>query len=162
MSLFGRREQKEIDYLQELLGETLENNEKLSNKCVRLEQNVIAKDKNISNLHVEMTKKTTSYSLLSKELKDSQELVAVLEEAVKTTKIPKRKHRQQLSHKTGFTKVSEEESWDMFKQYEHGIDVDRIAKGLDRSQSCVSRHIRKHLEEDNNAGRKQVESLPGR
>jgi len=158
---FTKNKDREIRYLQDLLGETLERLEKTTDKAVRLEQNVIAKDKNISNLHVEMQKKTTSYNLLGKELGDTQELVVVLEEAVKTTSRPKRKRRQELSHKTGFTNVSEEESWDMFKQYEHGMDVDKIAKNSDRSQSCVSRHIRKHLEEGNNARREQVESVSG-
>ena len=44
MSLFGRKEQREIDYLQDLLGETLERNEKLANKAIRLEQALVKRD----------------------------------------------------------------------------------------------------------------------
>ena len=59
----------------------------------------------------------------------------------------RRKNRKQLSHKTGFTKVGQVESLDIYEMYKDGMNVHTIAKTLDRSQSCISRHIRKHMEE---------------
>ncbi len=70
-----------------------------------------------------------------------------LERALNDAKKPRRKNRKQLSHKTGFTRVGEVESYDIYQMYQNGMNGYDIARTLDRSQSCVSKHIRKHLEE---------------
>ena len=158
MSLFGlgniRGYKKELSYLQEMYGELQESYEEmysreniLRNKCLALEKSLIERDKHLSNLHAEMVKKNTTASLLGKELKDSQELVAVLEEAVKTTKIPKRKRRKALNQRTGFTKVSAEEKATMVDMFKNGFSNMKIAQHVGRAESTVSSYLHKYYEE---------------
>ena len=58
----------------------------------------------------------------------------------------KRKVRKQLTHKTGYTKVGQVESRDIYEMYQNGRSLVDIANYFKRSQSCVSGHVRKHLE----------------
>ena len=78
---------------------------------------------------------------------EEKELNKKLVAEINRLKEPRRKNRKQLSHKTGFTKVGQVESHDMYEMYQGGMNVDAIAIALGRSQSCISRHIRKHMEE---------------
>ena len=59
---------------------------------------------------------------------------------------PKRKKRKQLTHRTGYTKVGQVESYDIYEMYQNERPLVDIANHFSRSQSCISRHIRKHLE----------------
>ncbi len=66
---------------------------------------------------------------------------------LKAEALPREKRRENLSRKTGYTKVGAVESQDMYDMYQQGTGVAEIAEHLHRSQGCVSVHIRKHMEE---------------
>ena len=54
--------------------------------------------------------------------------------------------RKQLGHKLGYKQVTKDEHIKMWEMYNNGVDPHRIATTLDRSVSCVSKHIRQEVE----------------
>ena len=90
------------------------------------------------------------YELLDTKKSEADKLQDIIRsknrEIIKLKK-PRKRTRKQLSHRTGFTKVSDVESLEMFDMYNNQRDLVDIASYFKRSQSCVGTHIRKHLEE---------------
>jgi DNA-binding MarR family transcriptional regulator len=70
-------------------------------------------------------------------------------------KLEKKKGRKHISHKSGFKKVSKEEAQEMLELWNAHIDLVDIANKFGRSQTTVSRHIRRLTEEQN----EQVERM---
>jgi len=56
--------------------------------------------------------------------------------------------RKRLASKTGFHRVSESESLEMYEMYMNDCVLSDIANKLGRSQSTVTGHIRKHMEQE--------------
>lgn len=61
---------------------------------------------------------------------------------------PRRKYRRRHRKATGYTKVSEGESLEIYNMYKRGLSLTEIANTVGRSNSCVSRHVDKHIEEN--------------
>ena len=68
-----------------------------------------------------------------------------LERALLEQKAP-RKNRKPISRTTGYKKVTKDESLEIYKMYKNGYCLSYIANRSNRSQSCISRHVRIHLE----------------
>jgi len=68
-----------------------------------------------------------------------------LERALLEQKAP-RKNRKSISRATGYKRVTEDESLEIYEMYKRGDDLSDIANYFRRSQSCISRHVRIHLE----------------
>ena len=64
-------------------------------------------------------------------------------------KLKVKPRRKQIDHKTGYSKVSKEESQEMYDMYLRGVPGYKLVEHFSRSHSCISRHIHKHLEENN-------------
>jgi len=94
-----------------------------------------AQEEMIDNLVDENYALTTKCEKLESELIKAQ------------SKTKKRRSRPQLSRKTGYRRVTEEESLGIFELYQNHVDLSEIATHFNRSQSCVSKHVRKQLGE---------------
>ena len=79
---------------------------------------------------------------LNNQLKDK---CVKLEQTLLRQRQPRRKG---LTRVTGYKRVSESESLEMYERYETGDSLSDIAAQMHRSQSCVSKHVWKHVEEE--------------